>query len=410
MNVGLLFLLVRELSPTPNEELAAFGAAALLAVHPMMTEAVGYISGRSEVLCATFFLLALLSGRRWSVRGGARWAVATIGLWLAALATKETAAAFPFVFAACDGLWMTGNALRRRFVTVHLPLIVATVIAGLFRVAILGGVEYPGAVAVHWRFGLLALDVIRRYVFMLAVPSGQAAFHEVPDVGPLFGMPAMVVIVSTGLMVALLSRLRRWAPAASFGVLWFLLALLPSSTLILLGRGEPLAEHRVYLASCGLLAAGTAIRRVSIEAGRLSPWGRAMAGAALGLVLASLAADTVVRNLLWHDPVALWREAVDLRQSITGRGCCWGKHCRTRDAVVTRSSSFDGDSSSAFGAGRLPEERLVPHHNGPIGRSQAVPARDTCATPGMTPPGRRWRWSIASVHCRGRRPLRTTSR
>jgi len=51
-----------------SPEVVAFVAAALFAVHPMMTEAVGYVSGRSEVLCATWFLLGLLSGRRW-IRG-----------------------------------------------------------------------------------------------------------------------------------------------------------------------------------------------------------------------------------------------------------------------------------------------------------------------------------------------------
>ena len=59
LNVVLLFQLARQLG---KDTLAAFAAAALFAVHPMMTEAVGYISGRSEVLCATFFLLALMAG------------------------------------------------------------------------------------------------------------------------------------------------------------------------------------------------------------------------------------------------------------------------------------------------------------------------------------------------------------
>src|SRR5262245_1504483 len=63
----------------------AFITAALFAVHPMMTEAVGYISGRSDVLSGTFFLLAFLSARRWLVRGGAPWWVATLALWGAAL-------------------------------------------------------------------------------------------------------------------------------------------------------------------------------------------------------------------------------------------------------------------------------------------------------------------------------------
>ena len=37
----------------------AFAAASLYGVHPMMTEAAGYVSGRSEVLCAAGFLAAL---------------------------------------------------------------------------------------------------------------------------------------------------------------------------------------------------------------------------------------------------------------------------------------------------------------------------------------------------------------
>ena len=63
LNVVLLFQLAWRFEK--GRLLAAFAASTLLAVHPMMTEAVGYISGRSEVLCATFFMLAMMSGRRW---------------------------------------------------------------------------------------------------------------------------------------------------------------------------------------------------------------------------------------------------------------------------------------------------------------------------------------------------------
>src|SRR5205823_6815130 len=45
-------------------ELAAFTGAALFAVHPLQSEAVGYISGRSELLCAVWFLATLLIARR----------------------------------------------------------------------------------------------------------------------------------------------------------------------------------------------------------------------------------------------------------------------------------------------------------------------------------------------------------
>ena len=71
LNVALLFQLARRLADDraarsmTSSPVVAFAAATLFAVHPLMTEAVGYISGRAEVLCATFFLLGLLCARRW---------------------------------------------------------------------------------------------------------------------------------------------------------------------------------------------------------------------------------------------------------------------------------------------------------------------------------------------------------
>jgi Flp pilus assembly protein TadD len=43
-----------------------------------------------------------------------------------------------------------------------------------------------------------------------------------------------------------------------------------------------------------------------------SAWLRLVARAALAIVVLSLAADTVLRNLAWSSPVAIWRESVDL--------------------------------------------------------------------------------------------------
>jgi tetratricopeptide (TPR) repeat protein len=84
--------------------------------------------------------------------------------------------------------------------------------------------------------------------------------------------------------------------------------------LIALDQGEPMAEHRVYLASCGIfLAAGAAI-------GWLGEWvrhgygryARVVGAVALGLVLLSFGVETMLRNAVWGDPVALWRESVNL--------------------------------------------------------------------------------------------------
>ena len=312
LNVVLLFHLARRLSDSP---LAAFSAAALFAVHPMMTEAVGYISGRSEVLCTTSFLAALLCGRRWLRGDGSRWGVATVGLWICALATKETAAMFPFVFAAYDWLALPDAAgeRRKRLLSVHLPLAAVAVVGGLVRVAVLARIEYPGQVHVHWSYLLLNLDVICRYVLLMVSPVGQTIFHGVKNLDGVFDPRAAFAVGGVGSMLAAAWHLRRAEWLASFGIVWFLLALVPSAALIMLDQGEPMTEHRVYVASCGLfLAAGAAIAWIAAQLDDSSAWARRGAAGLLAVVLASFMVETVKRNTVWADPVALWGESVDL--------------------------------------------------------------------------------------------------
>src|SRR5207249_190081 len=108
-NVVLLFVLAHRLAEdrlrrksttAPNPDVVALTAAVLFAVHPMMTEAVGYISGRSEVLCGTFFLVAFLYARGWMLGGPKSWWLLTVALWVAAVASKEIGVVLPFVLLA----------------------------------------------------------------------------------------------------------------------------------------------------------------------------------------------------------------------------------------------------------------------------------------------------------------------
>jgi len=319
--VALLYTLVRRLSEDAAEKgtvsfapgAAAATAAFLFAAHPLMTEAVGYISGRSEVLCATFFLIAFLAARRWMLGGGVRWWIVMMLGWFAAMASKEIAAMFPAVVLLYDWLILKGepSAQRKRLVQLHLPVWAVAIAGAAFRMAVFLAIENRGAPAVHWRYGLVELEILFRYLLMMIVPINQSIFHQVAPIEGLLDARAWLALAATVLLVWGFWYARRFNPLASFGVLWFVLLLVPPAVLVMLDRGEPMAEHRLYVAACGLFCTagatvGWMLQRME-GVGQPSP--RVIA-AFLIVALLSLCGHTLVRNAVWDDPVELWVEAV----------------------------------------------------------------------------------------------------
>ena len=319
LNVVLLFWLAwrveedldRRASATPRG-LVPIVAASLFAVHPMMTEAVGYVSGRSEVLCATGVLAAMLCARRWMARGGAGWWLLTALFWLIALLTKEIAAMFPVALLCYDRLFLdpSADARRRRLWRLHAPLLALAVLAAVARVAVFVALEHPQTFQIQWRAILIELNVVTRYLWLIVVPAGQTVFHDVPAIARLLSIQAWWGAGVIALLAMLAWRVRRASPLASFGLVWFFLMLVPSSALVVLNQGEGMAEHRVYLASCGLfLVAGAAARGIAARlasAPRRTIW---VAGSVFVVMILSLSGRTVLRNAVWSDPVRLWREA-----------------------------------------------------------------------------------------------------
>src|SRR5262249_30351640 len=110
-NVALVFLVLYRLLEfagwdNAKRRIAALLGAAVFLVHPLQTESVAYIAGRSESLCALFMLLA------WAVflyrpEGAICWRRAAAILFLAgvAVATKENGVAIGGVLLLTDLFW-----------------------------------------------------------------------------------------------------------------------------------------------------------------------------------------------------------------------------------------------------------------------------------------------------------------
>jgi hypothetical protein len=289
--------------------LAAIVSTALFAVHPMMTEAVVYVTGRSDVLCGTFFLLALLLMREGLRTERASRIALSLTAFVLALAAKEVAVAFPFVTLAYDRLIIrpARAASRRRLLRLHLPLIGAVVLLGALRLLVFLEAERSGgapAPARMFKYLWSQFEAVWMYAGLLIWPLHQSIAHNTSGrfALSLLGLGALVA------SCVLAYCCRRWAPLECFGVTWYWLLLMPSSSLVPLQYA--IAEHRVYLASIGpFIIAGALFARLAFWLRRRSAGlDRALYGSAV-LVMAGLAALTVTRITIWANPVALWREA-----------------------------------------------------------------------------------------------------
>ena len=92
----------------------AFFCGLLFAAHPLGSEPVNYISSRSELLMAVFFLASCLAYIRFIRFGGGSWYGRALGAAALALLSKSVAVVLVFVLPLCDWYFHGRAALLQR--------------------------------------------------------------------------------------------------------------------------------------------------------------------------------------------------------------------------------------------------------------------------------------------------------
>jgi tetratricopeptide (TPR) repeat protein len=324
-------------------EWVALVAAAVFALHPLHTEAVSYISQRSEALASAFYVGALLVLLRLDVAAPPRrmpLALAALGLHFLGLVTKPIVATLPLAWllaaivlpppAERDPERERARAVRRfprdllpTRVLRRLPLATILAAMSLFAARIgVSGVKGSGHAGFDLNFVTplqyvaTQLRVIPVYLRLVLAPVGQNADWLFPFSRSL-GEPAVLAGGAFLAALALAAIVLAWrflrregdvaagVRVAAFGVLFFFLVLAPTTIVPL---RDPLVEHRLYLASFGIVLGATALG--AVLARRLVP-ARAdlVAGGLVLAALVALGAATVARNEVWRSALALWTDA-----------------------------------------------------------------------------------------------------
>jgi tetratricopeptide (TPR) repeat protein len=288
------------------ERFAAAAGAGLFLLHPIATESVAYISSRSELLCAFFaylaFLLFLRSPAGQTMTWGRAIAV-TLLLGLGAV-SKEPAIALAGVFVVfdlLDGESVSLRPLLRRW-KFYAPLLAAAAAIGfrLFRILSQEGSAGVSAKHAPLDYLLTQFQVIWRYFGLVLFPLGQNLDHLHPIVRAPGTFSVWLGLIALAALLAAAWRFRRQYPLALFGLLFTLILLTPTSSIVPID--DAMAERRLYLGFPGFaMIAAEFLRRL-----RPSIAVQAAAGAAL-VILAVL---TWNRSALYQAAIPMWENSV----------------------------------------------------------------------------------------------------
>ncbi len=308
LNALLVYFIVRKLLQLASAppKLALF-AAGLFLLHPLQTETVAYIAGRSDGL-SSFFCFSAFALFLYRRSQAITWPVAlgVIALFGAAMATKENTVVLPALLLLTDYFWNPGFSfvgIRGNW-RLYALMAAGSAVGAAKVIQVLAASASAGfhMKGMPWYAYLFTqFRVFFTYLRLFLFPAGQTVDYDYPishtilEHGAIFGLIGILAMFGAALYY------HRRYPLACYGFFVFVILLAPTSSLIPID--DPISERRVYLPMIGLLLVVIdLIRRV-----RITPTALA---ATLGAVLLLAAGLTYRRSIVWSGAIPLWEDAV----------------------------------------------------------------------------------------------------
>lgn len=324
INVALLYFLAFLIMEGTWPALAA---AAIWAVHPILTESVTNIVGRADLIAGLAVLGGLLCHIASTTTTGWRravWLRALLVITAVGLLSKENAIVLLAVIPLYDLAFRPNATWRSRFASytsVALPVVGFLVLRSSVLAKLATPLnpfgDNPLVGADFWTSRLTAMKVLGKYVGLLLWPaqlSCDYSFNQIPLFAWKFNSweewkTVLGVALCVGAAAVALLCYRRAKPAFFF-LLFSFIAMAPTANLFML-IGTIMAERLFYLPAAGLVCCLVWAAHKGYQ--RLDPQGqvaRFVVPAALVLVCGALGARTFARNLDWRDETSLWSSAV----------------------------------------------------------------------------------------------------
>ena len=303
----------------------AFASGLIWVLHPLNTEAVDYVTQRTESMMGLFYFVTIYASIRARGRHRNLWEAMAVTACAIGMGCKESMVTAPIMVVIYDRVFVFESmrqALRERarFYTA----LAATwgVLAGLMwsgpRVHSAGFATNVGP----WEYLLNQSVMILQYLHLSVWPGLLVINYGRPRAMTLSDVAPQAFIVTLLLLLTVVMLVKR--PKLGFLGVWFFITLAPASSIVPIAT-EVGAERRMYLPLAALIVLGViaiqlawdrlrGTRPQAVTGGR-ERWASAAAWLLLAVVASACAEGTRLRNRDYASALALARTVLERRPS-----------------------------------------------------------------------------------------------
>ena len=279
----------------------AFLAALFFTTHPVQTEAVTYLSGRSDPMAAFFIILTIIFFERNLF--------AAIAAFILALMSKESALIGPFLLIT---YLFFKNGSVKPYIKKLAPLFVIMAAYVVLRLTVLDfsatvgdNLPKPFFYVPLWIRFCTFLKALPVYFSILLWPFGLHMERQMSLAYSIFDPQAFAgLLILTGIFFTAY-RIKKFNIALLFSACWFFVALFPNSNIIPINA--LIYEHWLYLPSLGFFVTIAWFIEELSKRGKISRYAAVFVAALAALFYMW---RTVERNKEWRDGISFYESMI----------------------------------------------------------------------------------------------------
>ena len=302
------FLIYKLLKFFLKSEALPYVLTTIFLIHPVNTEAVSYIAGRTDLLGLLFLLLPMLILIKNKNTGKSSFLI--ILFFILGMLSKETIIILPGLILFLYLLFKKALFIRSFIITFGLAIFYMALRLTIF--------NFQNTLNFYQTQNVFTQDIsVRLFTFLSVLPSYigllfapltlhaersstiyTSLFYPLPLIGLL-----IILVFIAGFVIGI----KKNKPLLCFGIAWFFISLFPVSN-IFVPVNALITEHWLYIPFFGfLLIIGSVADQIKrINSGAV----RVIGVILIGLYFSFFAARTYARNREWSDPIVFYEQTL----------------------------------------------------------------------------------------------------